>query len=101
MTEQRQPWIEEELRREENRRKRAEWERRRKAEAEQREREQKQSELAAYLRRRGEDYMDHTGEKPTLDDLAAWRREYMDKKEAEYQAERASKLKAAEAEYGF
>jgi hypothetical protein len=72
-----------------------EWETRKRAEAAHKQREQKQAELAAYLKRRGEDYMDHAGEKPTLDDLAAWRREYMAEKENEYRRERQKKIDSA------
>jgi hypothetical protein len=53
------------------------------------------------LKRRGEDYMNHTGERPTLDDLAAWRREYMGRVEAEYQQERRKKLDKAMENYNF
>jgi hypothetical protein len=82
-------------------RKREEWEARKRAEAKHKEGEKKQAALESYLKRRGEDYMDHAGEQPTREDLAQWRAEYMDQIEREYQAEREAKLKAAEAEYPF
>jgi hypothetical protein len=79
----------------EMRQRREQWEARRRAEAEHQESQKKQAELAAYLKRRGEDYLNHTGEQPTLDDLAAWRREYMAEKENEYQQERQKKIDSA------
>jgi hypothetical protein len=101
MTEQRPPWVEEELRREEMRQQRQQWEERRRAEAEQRRREALQEELAGYLRRRGRDWADVTGSTPGAEQLQRWQEEFVNEKEREYQAERASKLKAAEAEYNF
>jgi hypothetical protein len=82
-------------------RKRKEWEAARRAEAKHKEGEKKQAELAGYLKRRGEEWTATTGEKPTLNDLAAWRREYMDEVEAEYQRERQKKLQEAERFYRF
>jgi hypothetical protein len=80
---------------------RRQWEQQRAAEAEQRERQAKQAELQSYLARRSRDFMDHTGEQPSREILTRWQAEYVDEQERQYQAERASKLKAAEAEYNF
>jgi hypothetical protein len=82
-------------------RKREGWEARKRAEAEHNESQEKQAELAAYLKRRGKAWMATTGEQPTLDDLATWRREYMGNIEAEYQQEQQKKLQEAERLYGF
>jgi hypothetical protein len=82
-------------------RKREEWEARKRAEAKHLEGEKKRAELASYLERRGEEWAATTGEQPTLDDLAAWRREYMAEKENEYQRERQKKLEEAERLSGF
>jgi hypothetical protein len=83
----------------ERRRALEEWEARKRAEAKHLEAEKKQAALAAYLERRGEEWMATTGEQPTLNDLATWRREYMDKVEAAYQQERQKKLQEAEQEH--
>jgi hypothetical protein len=101
MTEQREPWIEEEMRREEMRQQRARWEQERRERKAQQERQAKQAELQSYLARRSRDFMDHTGEQPGREILTRWQAEYVDERERQYQAEREAKLKAAEAEYNF
>ncbi len=78
---------------------RRQWEQERSAEAEQRERQAKQAELESYLRRRGQDWQDRTGSPPPRHVLERWQEEFADQKEAEYQAEREAKLKAAEQEH--
>jgi hypothetical protein len=78
-----------------------EWEARKRAEAEHQESQKKQAELAAYLKRRGAEWASTTGERPTLDDLATWRREYMAEKENEYQREQQKKMDKAMENYNF
>jgi hypothetical protein len=78
---------------------RAQWERNRAAEAEQRKREEKQARLGAYLKRRGEAYLDHTGSPPPQHVLEGWQMDYLSEVEAEEQREREAKLKAAEQEH--
>jgi hypothetical protein len=82
-------------------RQRAQWDQERRERKAQQEREQKQARLQAYLKRRGEEWASTTGEKPSPDDLATWRREYMAEKENEYQREQQKKLQEAERLYGF
>jgi hypothetical protein len=85
----------------ERRRALEEWEARKRTEAKHKEGQKKQAELAAYLKRRGEEWAATTGEQPTLDDLAVWRREFMAEKENEYQREQQKKLQEAERLYDF
>lgn len=85
----------------ERRRALEEWEARKRAEAKHLEGEKKQAELAAYLKRRGKEWMATTGEQPTLDDLATWRREYMAEKENEYQRAQQQKMDEAMKNYNF
>jgi hypothetical protein len=80
----------------------AEWKAQKKAQAEQQEREQKQARLQAYLKRRGEAYLDHTGSLPPQHILEGWQMDYLSEVEAAEQRKREAKLAAAEQEnYNF
>jgi hypothetical protein len=71
----------------------AEWKAQKKAEKEQKEREQKQAELEGYLRRRSEEWIATTGSTDGLgEQLQRWRQQYIDGREAAYQAEREARL---------
>jgi hypothetical protein len=83
------------------RERREQWERQRHAEAEQAERNRKQNELAEYLRRRGKNYMDHTGQQSPRSVVESGQRKYVDEQELIRQAEREAKLAAAEAHHDF
>jgi hypothetical protein len=95
LSEQREPWIEEEMRREEMRQQRARWEQERRERKAQQEREEKQARLQAYLKRRGEAYLDHVGSPPSQSTLEQWQMDYL----AEIEAEEQRRRKAAIAEY--
>ena len=72
------------------------WEERHKAEREQRVRDEKQARLEAYLKARGQAFLDHTGSLPTPDVLGCWQEEYAAERVREQ--ERARELRRAEAE---
>ncbi len=80
---------------------RARWEQQRKARKEQEEREAKQAELAKYLDTRGREWADTTGSAPTSEELRLWRREYMDRIQAERDAEREAQIARAMDDLGI
>jgi 5'-deoxynucleotidase YfbR-like HD superfamily hydrolase len=82
-------------------RKREEWAAEKERKAEEEDRARKQAALEAYLLRRGEEWASATGEQPSLNDLATWRREYMGKIETEYQREQQKKMDKAMENYNF
>ncbi len=76
------------------------WKARKRAEAEARDRAQKQADLEAYLKRRADAWVATVGSTEGLnEELPRWRRQYLDTREAEAQAEREAKLAQAEAEH--
>jgi hypothetical protein len=75
---------------------RAAWEAERQAETEEQEREQKQSRLENYLRRRGEDWLDHTGQLPPTYMMETWQAEYVAERGAEEELERELRLSRVE-----
>ncbi len=102
MAEHQDPWIAQELRREELRERRAQWEQERVVEAEKQEREQKQAALTAYLKRRGEDYLDYTGAAPPQHVLDGWTAQYLAAREAGHDLEHERRVaKANQAHYRF
>jgi hypothetical protein len=83
----------------EKRRKLEEWRKRKKAEADDRERQRKQAELESYLQRRTQDWRDHVGIEPPVEEQRQWIREFLVGKQAEHDAEVAAKLAQLEAEH--
>ena len=77
------------------------WEQEQREKREQEKRAAKQAELEAYLRDRGREWSDTTGDTPTSAMLEKWRAEFMDTKQLIREAEHAERLARAEAEYDF
>jgi hypothetical protein len=80
---------------------RAAWEEERQQRREQKAREEKQARLEAYLKRRGQEWMDTTGSPPPQHVLEGWQQDYADLQEAEYQRKRQAKLAEAESQYPY
>ena len=75
---------------------RAAWEDERKAEAERREREEKQGRFEAWLKARGQAFLDHTGSLPPTYIMESWRADYVAERAAEQELERERRLAQAE-----
>jgi hypothetical protein len=71
---------------------RQQWEQEQRERKAQQQRRHKQRELEQHLTRRGKDYVDHTGQQPTREDLEHWQRQYLDEQERMHRAKRAAKL---------
>jgi len=78
---------------------RRQWEVNRKQEREEAERQRKQAELESYLQRRTQDWRDHVGFEPTVEEQRQWVREFLVGKQAEHDAEVAAKLAQTEEEH--
>lgn len=96
MTEQKD-WLSAQVERQrENAEKRQAWDQEQAARKERQRRNAAQAQLEGYLRRRGQAWQHATGSAPSSEVLERWQREYLDSEEAEYQRERAEKLRDAD-----
>jgi hypothetical protein len=70
--------------------------------AEMQERQEKQAQLEAHLRRRGEVWRAHTGSPPGTDLLARWQQEFVEERVAEQELDREVRLaQAIEESYDY
>jgi len=72
------------------------WEEQRKAENEERARQEKQARFEAWLKARGQAFLDHTGSLPPSYVMEAWRADYVAERAAEQELERERRLAQAE-----
>ena len=72
------------------------WEEQKKWEAEEQERQQKQARMEAWLKSRGQAWMDHTGSVPPASMIETWQAEYIAERAAEEELDRELRLAQAE-----
>jgi hypothetical protein len=79
------------------RRREQEYDRQQQERRELREIEAKRAELDQHLKRRGVDYLEHTGQQPPRSLVQRWQAEFVDAKEIEREAERQTRFDEAHA----